>query len=156
MAPILTGMLRGDDPVAQYSKQNGLLKVTTPKGSVMQQKTKSGKVKISVEWDPSFGPDWTEKLNSVQAMFDQEVLRVTEPYVPMDTGLLRRSATLASNIGAGELVYATPYASAQYYDTANSRPYSSKAGGHWGDRMKADNLSHLASFARKAVQKSDK
>lgn len=135
-----------------YSKKNGLLTVHTPRGNTYQSKTKSGKVRIEMDWRDGFGPDWTNGLNKAQAMFDQEVLRVTEPYVPMDTGLLRRSAVMASEIGSGEIVYATPYAAAQYYKTSNSRTYSSKAGAHWGDRMKADKLTHLANFARKAVK----
>lgn len=139
-----------------YSKKNGLLTVHTPRGNTYQSKTKSGKVRIEMDWRDGFGPDWTNGLNKAQAMFDQEVIRVTEPYVPMDTGLLRRSAVMASNIGGGEIVYATPYAAAQYYNTSNSRTYSSKAGGHWGERMKADNLTHLANFARGMVNKVGK
>lgn len=136
-----------------YSKKNGLLTVHTPRGNTYQSKTKSGEVRIEMDWRDGFGPDWTNGLNKAQAMFDQEVLGVTEPYVPMDTGLLRRSAVMASEIGSGEIVYATPYAAAQYYNTADTRDYDPKAGGHWGDRMKADNLTHLQNFARRMVKK---
>lgn len=135
---------------------NKLLKIDTPRGTVYQKKTKSGKVRVEMDWRDGFGPDWTNGLNKAQAMFDQEVLRVIEPYVPRDTFMLRRSAVMASNIGGGEIVHATPYAAAQYYNTSDSRTYSSKAGSHWGERMKADNLTHLANFARGAVKKVGK
>ena len=130
---------------------NSLLNITTPKGRVYQYKDKAGEVKVQIEWNKGFGDDWTDHLNTVQAQFDMEVLRLTDPYVPMQTGMLRRSAQLASNIGSGELVWNTPYAAEQYYHTSKSRGYSPTAGAYWGDRMKADNLTHLANFARKAV-----
>lgn len=130
---------------------NKLLTIKTPRGTVYQQKSQSGKLKVKIEWDPDFGPDWTKHLNSAQAKFDMEVLRLTDKYVPMKTGMLRRSAQISSDIGSGELIWSTPYANHQYYDTSRSRSYSSTAGAYWGDRMKADNLTHLANFARKAV-----
>ncbi len=135
---------------------NSLLTIKTPKGSVYQSKTSNGKTVVKVEWNPGFGPEWTKNLNTVQAMFDEEVLRKTDPYVPMDTGLLKRSAQLASNIGDGELEWNTPYASYQYYKTSRSRTYSPLAGAYWGERMKADNLSYLKNFAKKAVKQVDK
>ncbi len=135
---------------------NKLLTVKTPKGDLYQQQGKTGKISIQIRWNPGFGPEWTKALHTVQSMFDTEVLRTTTPYVPMDTEMLRLSAQLASDIGGGELVWATPYAAAQYYDTSDSRPYSSLAGAHWGERSKADNLSHYASFAKGAVKKVGK
>lgn len=131
---------------------NKLLEIKTPRGVISQVRGKNG-VTIKMDWAPGFGPDWTKHLQGVQAMFDQEVLRVTEPYVPMDTGLLRRSAQMASNIGGGELDWSTPYAAVQYYGTSDSRSYSPLAGGHWGERMKADKLPQLEKFVKGAVSK---
>lgn len=144
--------------VAKY--KNDLLVIETPRGQIVQREyTKGknkGKVYLRLEWNPGFDENWSNALQSAQARFDEEIIRVTEPYVPMDTGMLRRSAMLASDIGSGEIVYATPYAAAQYYKTANTRSYSPKAGGHWGDRMKADNLPYLENFARGMVRKYGK
>lgn len=123
--------------------------IQTPRGAVIQ--TKSGKIEL--QWNKNFAPKWTNNFQKAQAIFDEEVLRLIEPYVPYDTHMLARSALIASDIGGGELIWSTPYAGAQYYTTADSRPYSSLAGGHWGDRCKADNLPHLQSFAKKAVKK---
>ena len=131
---------------------NDLLKITTPKGTVKQVQGKGGKVSCKIEWASGFGPDWTQKLTGAQAMFDQEVLRRTDPYVSLDTGMLKNTALLASDIGGGQLVWSTPYAAAQYYNTADSRPYDALRGGHWAARMKADNLPQLQDFARKAVR----
>lgn len=135
---------------------NKLLTVKTPKGDIYRQQGESGKISIQIRWDSGFGSKWTKVLYTAQSIFDEEVLRTTEPYVPMDTGMLRRSAQLSSDIGGGELVWATPYAAEQYYNTSDSRPYSSLAGAHWGDRSKADNLTHYATFAKGAVKKVGK
>lgn len=132
---------------------NPLLRITTPRGTAFQYRDKNSEVKVKVEWAPSFGGDWTSHLSAVQAKFDTETLRITDKYVPMQTGMLRRSAQLASDIGSGELVWNTPYAARQYYCTARNRSYSATAGAYWGERMKADNLNYLADFARKAVGK---
>lgn len=130
---------------------NKLLTITTPKGIISQVKTADSSIKLEYSWNPGFGPDWTAHLNSVQAMFDQEVLRRTDPYVPMDTGLMKTSPIMASDIGGGRLEWATPYAENQYYNTADTRIYDALRGGHWGDRMVVDNLESLAQFAGKAV-----
>lgn len=110
-------------------------------------------VTASIQWSSGFGPAWSARFQRVQTMFDQEVLRRTEPYVPLDSGVLKDSPLLASAIGQGLLVWSTPYAAAQYYNTAGSRSYDPLRGGHWAERMKADNLASLEAFVRKAVGK---
>lgn len=133
--------------------KNKLLKIETPKGTVYQYKTQEGKVKCMLEWNPGFGPEWSNTLDNAQAMFDAECLRLTEPYVPMATGMLKNSAQIASNIGGGELMWDTPYAVKQYY--SNRKPGSTTGplrGPRWGERMKADNLPHLESFAKKVIK----
>lgn len=141
--------------MARY--KNDKIIVDTPRGQILERVYTKGKNKgrvyLRMEWKEGFGPDWTKHLQGVQAMFDQEVLRVTEPYVPMNTGLLRRSAQMASNIGGGELDWSTPYAAVQYYGTSDSRSYSPLAGGHWGERMKADRLPQLEKFVKGAACK---
>lgn len=110
-------------------------------------------VTASVHWNPGFGSAWSARFQAAQAMLDEEILRRTEPYVPVDSGVLKSSAPLASDIGGGELVWATPYAAAQYYNTAQTRAYDPLRGGMWFERMKADNLASLEAFARRAVGK---
>ena len=78
---------------------NPLLKIRTPRGTIAQVAGKGCTVRLQVEWSPGFGPGWTDHLQGVQAKFDTEVLRVTQPYVPYDTHMLQRSADLASDIG---------------------------------------------------------
>ena len=108
-------------------------------------------VTMEIAWEPDFGRRWNEQYEKAQFLFDEEVLRLMTPYVPVDTTMLRDSAIVASDIGGGLLEWATPYAAKQYYDTADSRGYAPLVGGHWGERCKADNLAHFESFARKVV-----
>lgn len=121
--------------------------IKTPRGTILQGENG----KIVLQWNEQFSAKWTNRFQKGQIMFDEEVLRLIEPYVPYDTHMLARSALIASDIGGGELIWATPYAATQYYKTANNRSYSTIAGGHWGERMKSDNLTHLANFARQVI-----
>lgn len=52
---------------------------------------------------------------AVQMFIDSEVIRLCEPYVPFDKGVLTASAYTATDVGSGEVVYNTPYAHYQYY-----------------------------------------
>lgn len=52
---------------------------------------------------------------AVQKYIDAEVIRQCEPYVPFDEGVLTASASIATDIGSGLVVYDTPYAHYQYY-----------------------------------------
>lgn len=56
-----------------------------------------------------------ELYGAVQRMIDSEVIRWCEPYVPFDEGALTRSASLATDVGSGRVIYNTPYAHYQYY-----------------------------------------
>lgn len=51
----------------------------------------------------------------VQKFIDSEVIRLCDPKVPFATGVLKHSAIIASVIGQGMVVYATPYARYLYY-----------------------------------------
>ena len=57
----------------------------------------------------------TRNGRMAQVMLDDAVKRDTDPYVPMDTGMLARSAQTASPSGSGAVVYDTPYAHRLYY-----------------------------------------
>lgn len=90
-----------------------------------------------------------ESRGTVQKHIDSEVLRYCSPYVPIKTGTLRRSGTDSTDIGSGEVVYNTPYARQQYYNTSESRPYSPLAGAKWFERMKIDHKDDILRSAAK-------
>lgn len=98
----------------------------------------------------------------VQQYIDSEVLRLSDPYVPMQQGNLKRSGTLGTKLGSGEVVYNAPYARYQYYGkvmvgrapkrlTDRELTYhgAPKRGKLWFERMKADHRNAILTGARK-------
>lgn len=99
-----------------------------------------------------------EAGGAVQKAIDGEVLRRSDPYVPMRTGVLKKSGTLGTKIGSGEVVYNAPYAHRQYYHNEgkgrqgtakhNSHNYKCLRGKFWFERMKADHLDDILKTAK--------
>ena len=95
-----------------------------------------------------------ETQGKAQQFLDNEVIRTTDPYVPLDSGKLKQSAISGTKVGSGKVVYNTPYAKYQFYQklmvgkapktlTNKDLQYhsgDSKRGGFWFTRSKADNL----------------
>lgn len=80
------------------------------------------KAKVKVKFSPEevakkFADNLT-KANGAQAMFANKVAMDTDPYVPMDTGMLASSVVRASNFEEGNIVYDTPYAKRLYEGVA--------------------------------------
>lgn len=125
--------------------------IKTPKGSIVQVKTKTGKFEAKLEWNPGFGPKMTGKVNRVQMFVDSEVLRLSTPYAPYQTTMLRKSGILGTEIGSGLVCWNAPYAKMQYYDTAKTRGYDSQAGSHWFDRMKAEHGPAIIAAAKRMM-----
>lgn len=49
-----------------------------------------------------------KRFSKAQKVLDSEVLRRCDPYVPMDTGMLKKSGILGTVIGSGKIVYTAP------------------------------------------------
>ena len=104
-----------------------------------------------------------EAKGRAQQFIDNEVLRTSEPYVPMDIGALKQSGINGTVIGSGKLVYNSPYARYQYYGklmvgkapkTLTNIPLEyhsgdSRRGAFWFERAKAD---HLEEWIRGTAQ----
>ena len=65
-----------------------------------------------------------------QRFFTHEVRRLSDPYVPFLTGVLKNTVTEEVN----RITYNTPYARRQYYEN----PGTGLRGPHWTERMWAD------------------
>lgn len=89
-----------------------------------------------------------EKLSMAQRLIDSEVLRRCDPYVPKDTGNLKRSGIAGTVIGSGKIEYIAPYSRRQYYENKgkgrqgltkqSKKNYKCLRGAYWFERMKAD------------------
>jgi hypothetical protein len=85
--------------------------IETPRGKIII--TKSGKA--ALEWNTNFRPKWQRRYSAAQVFVDNEVLRLSEPYVPLRTGMLIKSSILGTEIGSGVVAWIAPYARRQYY-----------------------------------------
>ena len=78
------------------------------------------------------------KIGMAQAALDTQVIKDSNYYCPFDEGTLQSSALTASNIGQGEILWATPYARRQYYDLPNkSKDKNPEARMKWFEEAKA-------------------
>lgn len=119
----------------------------------------------------------------IQKLVDAAVIRECFPYVPFDEGVLAGSASTATEIGSGEVIYDTPYARYQYYGevwgpnipivengvitgwrsppkkhpTGRKLQYNTDknalAGSHWFDRAMADHADDILKEVQRAVNR---
>lgn len=127
------------------------LTITTPRGAVFSTTLKNGKTKAVLEWNPSFGREYTGNFMRAQKFVDSEVLRFCSARVPFQTGMLQKSGILGTEVGSGEVRYITPYAARQYYKTAPSRPYDANRGAYWFERGKLVERQRILQGARRLV-----
>lgn len=85
-----------------------------------------------------------ETQGKVQKFIDSEVLRLTAPYVPLDTSELQKSGIRNTKIGSGDVMYKTPYARKQYHENSGSGLRGKK----WFERSKADHKAQILKGAR--------
>lgn len=114
------------------------LNITTPRGALKQVSTAAGGVTARLVWGAGFAVQRAMMFGQVQCFVDSEVLRLMQPYTPLRTGMLIKSATLGTVIGSGRIKQTTPYAARQYYTTATTRSYDPRRGAYWFERMKID------------------
>ena len=84
-----------------------------------------------------------EAQGRVQQYIDSEVLRLCDPYVPMDRGILKQSGTQHTKIGSGRVVYKTPYARRMYYNPQYNFQGAPMRGAYWFERMKANHKDEI-------------
>lgn len=114
--------------------------IENPRGKIISVKTKNGTVTSRIVWHTSCATRMNASASRAQRFLDNEILRRCEPYVPMDSGMLKRSGILGTIIGSGRITYIAPYARLQYYK--GRKPGLATTGGlrgrYWFDRMWSD------------------
>lgn len=102
--------------------------------------------------------------NGVQKYLASEVKRLSDPYVPMQQGMLKNQSTIAAD--GSQLVYTQPYAHYQYYGkvmagrapknyTGDDLTYhgAPMRGPQWEKRMLADKSKQLEQSVETFVKK---
>jgi hypothetical protein len=114
--------------------------VTAPKDYVVRSHL--------VDMHVTFNKALPSKINALvgpfsplQKYIDHEVIRTIQPYVPLLTGTLIRSATIFTLIGSGEIKWRTPYARRMYFENPGPevpRTTGPLRGKLWAERWKKD------------------
>ena len=108
-------------------------------------------VKATLKFNSSMPKQRTAQLQRAQAMLDSEVMRVMEPYMPLDTGMMIASMQTATHPGSGKIHVNTLYAAKVNYVTGIMGKNGPNRGRRFFDRMKADKLAYLKAFVAKAL-----
>lgn len=141
------------------------MRIETPRGRVIR----SGSGMAQLVWRRGFQEEMQTCFDRAQEYIDSEVLRLSMPYLPRQSGMLARSGELATVIGSGEVIYNAPYARYQYYGkvmvgrapkrlTDRDLTYSGapKRGALWFERMKADHLEKIRRGARRFLERNNR
>lgn len=113
-------------------------------------------VKITTRINPAsqiLGERGLDQGGRVQRYVDSEVLRLTDPYVPMLTSALKKSGITGTVIGRGEVIYKAPHARKNYYKNRGRGKQGTQKGGLRGRyffaRAKADHGKEIIAGAKK-------
>jgi hypothetical protein len=120
--------------------------INTPRGKIVV--TENGKAELT--FNPNFRSKWQGNYTAAQKFVDSEILRLSEPYVPLLTGTLIASGILGTKIGSGEVSWIAPYARRQYYSPRKAGSATGpQRGPYWFARMKAVSGKAIIAGARK-------
>jgi hypothetical protein len=121
-------------------------RIETPRGAIVVGK--NGKARLV--WNTDFQPKWQRRYTAAQKFVDSEVLRLSDPFTPMQTGMLIKSGLLGTEIGSGEVSWIAPYARRQYYSTRSVGSETGPLRGpQWFERMKAVHKTKIIAGARR-------
>lgn len=92
-----------------------------------------------------------------QIALDNQVLKDSNKYCPLDTSALQKSAIISTVIGSGRIVWSTPYAKKLYYDESIniSRQKNPNASRKWFEVAKAKNLNNWVKLANDQYNKGN-
>lgn len=121
-------------------------KIETPRGEIIPGK--GGKARLV--WNTNFQKKWQRQYSAAQKFVDSEVLRLSEPYTPLRTGMLVKSGTLGTDVGSGKVEWIAPYSRSQYYSVRKPGSQTGpNRGPFWFSRMKAVYKDQIVSGARR-------
>lgn len=93
-----------------------------------------------------------KNIQAAQHILDQQVIKDSNYYIPLDTGMLRDSALNASKVGEGRLYWNTPYARKLYYNPQYkfSKDKNPNARGLWFEAAKSVHIKDWLKMAQDA------
>ena len=122
------------------------------------------RVKINIDANKILADRGLGKSDKVRKYLASEVVRLADPYVPMQQGMLKNQRTIAAD--GSEIVYTQPYAHYQYYGkvmagrapkkyTGDDLTYNGAPmrGARWIERMIADRREDLERSVETYIKK---
>lgn len=126
--------------------------IEKPQGILYKVKGDDGVIKVELKWNENFVPKYNTKFLEAQKIVDGMVLKFSEPYIPLVTGILIKSGILGTVVGTGEVIYTAPYSKKVYYDSQPPpRGNGNMRGNYWFERMKADRKDEILKKAQKSM-----
>lgn len=104
-----------------------MMRIVTDRGQLF----KNANGQAVIRWNRG-ARQMNENFDRLQVFIDNTVVRHMDAYVPMRTGILKKSVVLGSRMGSGELVYIAPYAHKRYYGSGRQKGLR---GSKWFHRM---------------------
>jgi hypothetical protein len=124
--------------------------IQTPRGKIIID----GDNKAKLIWNTNFRPKWQKKFSEAQEFVDSQVLKKSEEFVPLRTGMLIKSGILGTEIGSGEVKYIAPYARKQYYSPRKPGSiFGPQRGPFWFQRAMAIWKNKILAGAKKMMGK---
>lgn len=134
--------------------KKGRFYIETPQGVLKQVKRKDGTISVRLSWNKNFVPNYNSKFLKTQMYIDEKVLKFSEPYIPLQTGMLIKSGILGTIVGTGEVQYLAPYSSDVYYRNSGvGRANGALRGPKWFERMKNDKKDTILKGAKRVMKK---
>lgn len=98
--------------------------------------------------------DVKRAINRAQFILDQQVIKDSNFYVPMDSTELEGSTLRASSIGEGKIVWNTPYARRLYYNPQYdfSSDKNPNAQGLWFEHAKATHKKDWIKIVKQTIK----
>ena len=124
------------------------MKIETPRGVI--QTNENGKAELI--WNSGFGNEKSKQFSNAQKIIDSEVLRKCDPYVPMQTGSLKKSGILGTVVGSGVVEYIAPYARRQYYTGRPSKDRNANASLQWAAKAQRTYGKQWAALIEKGIK----
>lgn len=125
-------------------------KIKVPKGWSVRKKNNISDYRVSFKFDVKLSSVLNKKIVLTQRYIDNEILRLSEPYVPRLTGELINSGHKNTVIGSGKIIWDTPYARRRYFERGKNQ--TGMRGPQWVRRMMNDRGDEIMKGAEKILK----
>ncbi len=107
---------------------------------------------VSLIFNNRFSDTRSKEIKQAQVIVDNEVIRLSAPYMPFDTGTSQKLFVLRSTPGTGELKTGAPYDKKNYYNPQLNFQGAPLRGAFWFERMKTSFKDYIRKQAGKVIR----